>query len=201
MEFKVAQTVMQKLSGRLHYMLLISLGLLVANVFLIFIVWWSLVHQERIIVPVDIKAPFTVSGSKVDGSYLKQMAIFFCSARLNITPSNVKENHTIILQYTDQKLYHKFISILTSEATEIVKANISAVFYPEEIIPDPEKITVLIKGTMARFVGNVSLPTIKKSYLLKFSYRNGNLKITEFADVSETTEGKQGESNENTEIS
>jgi len=201
MEFEVAKTIIQKLSGRLHYMLLMSVGLLVSNIFLIFLVWWSLVHQERIIVPVDVKEAFTVSANKVDASYLRQMAIFFCSARLNITSSNVKENHKIVLQYTDQELYNKFVSILSSEEEEIIKQNISAVFYPEEVIPDPEKTTVLIKGTMARFVGNVPLPTIKKNYLLKFSYQNGNLKITEFADVSETIEEKKVGSNENAKIS
>jgi len=200
MDFKAAQTSIQDLSDRLRYMRLISIGLLASNVFLIFLVWWSLARQERIIVPVDVKEAFTISGSRVDASYLRQMAIFFSSARLNITSSNVKANHKIVLQYTDQELYNKFVSILSTEEEEIIKQNISAVFYPEEVIPDPQKITVLIKGTMARFVGNVPLPTVKKNYLIKFSYRNGNLKITEFADVSETNEEKKVGSNENAKI-
>jgi conjugal transfer pilus assembly protein TraE len=200
MEFKVAQTIIQNLSGRLRYMLLMSVGLLISNIFLICLMWWSLVHQERIIVPVDVKEAFTVSANRVDASYLRQMAIFFCSARLNITPSNVKENHKIVLQYTDQEFYNKFVSILSSEEEEIVKQNISAVFYPEEVIPDPQKTTVLIKGTMARFVGNVALPVVKKNYLLKFSYRNGNLKITEFVGASEIIEENKEGSNENAKI-
>lgn len=200
MNFEAAKTIIQNLSGRLHYMLLISIGLLVANIFLIFIVWWSSVHQERIIVPVDIKEPFVISGSRVDASYLRQMALFFCNERLNVTPANVKQNHGIVLQYADQKLYHKFVTILNSEEEEIVKQNISAVFYPEEIIPEPHKLRVLIKGTIARFVGNVPLPLVKKSYLLKFSYRNGNLKVLEFIDVTEIAEGKEEELHESNKI-
>jgi conjugal transfer pilus assembly protein TraE len=192
MEFKAAKTMIQNLSGRLHYVILISIGLLVANIFLVFLVWWSLVHQERIIVPAEVKESFTISGSRVDASYLRQMALFFCNERLNVAPVNVKQNHEIVLQYTDSKHYHEFVTLLNSEEEAIVKQNISAVFYPEETVPDPHKLTVLIKGTMARFVGNVSLPLVKKSFLLKFVYRYGRLKIMEFVDVTEITEKERG---------
>jgi conjugal transfer pilus assembly protein TraE len=200
MEFKAAKTTIQNLSSRLHYMLVISLGLLVANVLLIFLVWWALVHQERIIVPAEVKEPFTISGSSVDASYLRQMALFFCNERLNVAPTNVKPNHEIVLQYTDPKYYHKFVTALTGEAEVIVKQNISAVFYPEELIPDPHKLTVLITGTMARFVGNVALPVAKKRFLLKFIYRGGTLKIQEFIDVPTITESKKEEPRESSKI-
>ena len=89
MEFQTAKTKLQQLSGRLHYLLIISIGLLIANLFLGWLIGWSLFHQKRVIVPVALKQPFVVSDSMVDASYLRQMALFFVAERLSVTPGNI----------------------------------------------------------------------------------------------------------------
>ena len=138
MEFQTAKTKLQILSGKLHYLLLISLGLLISNIFLIWLVGWSFLHQKRVVVPVEFKKPFVISDTTVDASYLRQMALFFIAERLNVTPANINQGHNLILQYTDSKFYHEFLSILAKEKEEVIKQNISSVFYPEEIIPNPK---------------------------------------------------------------
>jgi conjugal transfer pilus assembly protein TraE len=187
MEFKSALAKLEVLSGRLHYMLLISLGLLISNLVLSYFVGWSFSHQERTIVPVSINAPFTVSDYKVDTSYLRQMALFFVSARLNLTPGSIESSQNTILQYTAPQFYHEFADILEQERKQVIKQNISAVFYTTEVIPDSEKLQVVISGTLSRWVGSLTLPPVKKNYLIKFAYNSGILKVLAFSEVGESS--------------
>ncbi|CAL7962424.1 conjugal transfer pilus assembly protein TraE [Gammaproteobacteria bacterium] len=185
MEYRAAQTKLQILHSRLHYLLLMSVGLLIANVSLVWLVGWSFLHQKRTIVPTEISSSFTVSDTAVDASYLCQMAMFFVNERLNITPANINQSHNIILQYTDPLFYHEFIDILGKEKEAVVKQNISSTFYLEEIVPDTKKLSVEIKGSLMHWVGNLALAPVKKDYILKFSYRAGVLKVLYFADIAE----------------
>ena len=180
MEFQIAKTKLQILSGRLHYLLLISIGLLIANLFLVWLVSWSLFHQKRVVVPVTLKQSFVVSDNTVDASYLQQMALFFIAERLSVTPGNINSSHNLILQYTDSRFYPEFFAILAKEKEAVIKQNISSAFYPEEVIPNPKELNVIIKGTLAHWVGSAPLTPVKKSYLIKFSYRSGDLKIGSF---------------------
>lgn len=187
MQYTVAQEKIQFLSRMLRYFLLISIGLLISNIFLTWLVGWSFAHQKRTIVPAIISKSFTVSDTTVDASYLRQMALFFTSERLNITPSNINQSHTTILQYTDSKFYHEFTSILSNEKQAVIKQNISSVFYPEEVIPNSGDLSVVINGSLTHWVGNVALSSARKSYQLKFSYRSGNLKVLSFSEIKEKT--------------
>ncbi len=184
MEFETAKTKLQVLSGRLHYLLLISLGLLISNIFLVLTVGWSFSHQKRVVVPIEFKQPFVASDSTVDASYLRQMALFFIAERLNVTPTNINQSHNLILQYTDSKFYHDFLGILDKEKQAIITQDISSVFYPEEVIPNAKELNVLIKGTLAHWVGGTPITPIKKNYVIKFSYKSGNLKVVSFFETS-----------------
>jgi conjugal transfer pilus assembly protein TraE len=185
-KFETAQTNLQMLSARLHYLLLMSIGLLISNIFLVWLVGWSFMHQKRVITPPEITQAFTISESSVDASYLRQMALFFIAERLNIAPNNITQNHDVVLQHTDSRFYHEFVGILEQEKEAVIKQNISSVFYPEEVIPNPKELKVLIKGTLAHWVGATALNPVKKNYLITFTYKSGNLKIKSFAEIPET---------------
>jgi conjugal transfer pilus assembly protein TraE len=194
---ETAKPNLRELSSRLHYLLLISLGLLIANISLVWLVGWSFLHQKRTIVPTEISRSFTVSDTTVDVSYLCQMAMFFINERLNITPTTINKNHNIVLQYTDPLFYHEFVSILGKEKQAVIKQNISSVFYLEELIPNTKELTVSIKGSLMHWVGSLALTPVKKSYILKFSYRAGVLKVLSFFDAVETENTKEVEGGNN----
>lgn len=186
MEYKTAQSKIQLLSGRLHFVLLVSVGLLIANICLVWLVGWSFVHQKRTVIPLMVTQSFTVSDYAVDNSYLRQMALFFVAERLDLAPSNIKQAHTTLLQYTDPEFYHDFVGILGQEEKEVMKQDISSVFYPNEVITNAHNLTVVVKGSLSRWVGSLSLEPVKKIYLLKFTYKAGSLKISSFSEIAVT---------------
>lgn len=182
MEFKSAITKIEALTIKNSFLILLSVGLLISNICLAWLTGWAIMHQKRTIVPVVDKA-FTVSDYKVDASYLRQMALFFISERLNIAPGNIQSAHNVLLQYTDPEFHAQFSKLLETEAEEITKQNISSAFYPEEIIPDTNNLQVVIKGTLNRWVGGLSIPPVHKKYLLKFTYKSSFLKVLSFAEM------------------
>jgi len=187
MDFKAAISKIQLLSERLNYTLLISVGLLISNLLLIWLATWSFIHQKRTIVPAEIRESFTISDATIDASYLRQIALLFAAQRLNITPSAINQNHSVILRYIDPGFYHDFIGILNTEKQAVLKQNISSVFYPDEIIPDVKSLSVTLKGTLARWVGGLTLPVVKKNYVISFSYKSGELKVLSFSEKLEDT--------------
>lgn len=184
MKFEQAKNELRTLSARLHYLLLISICLLISNIFLVWLAGWSFLHQKRVIVPIEFKQPFVISDSAVDASYLRQMALFFVAERLSVTPDNINQSHELILQYTDSRFYHEFLDILAKEKQAIIKQNISSVFYPEEVVPNIKELHVLIKGTLSHWVGGTPIAPVKKNYIIKFSYRSGYLKVKSFFEIS-----------------
>lgn len=185
MEFKTAVSKLEALTLKNSFLIFLCLGLLVSNISLVCLVGWSIMHQKRTIVPV-VDRSFTVSDYRVDNSYLRQMALFFVAERLNILPTNVKTSHNILLQYTDPEFHHDFLKLLSDEEEEIIKQNISSVFYVEEVIPDASNLQVEIKGTLNRYVGSLSIPPVHKKYLLKFTYKSSFLKVLSFTEIGET---------------
>lgn len=191
MKYQTAQTEIQILSGRLHHLLLISTGLLIANIFLVWLASWAFLHQKRTIVPAEIRQSFTISDSVVDASYLQQMALMFVSQRLNITPSNIDHNHGVILQYTDHKFYHALVGILAQEKQAVLKQNISAVFYPEQVIPNVQDLSVMITGSLVHWVGAAALAPVKKTYIIRFTYQSGILKVRSFTMHSDAKDASE----------
>lgn len=187
MEYKAAVSKLQLLGSRLNYLVLISGGLLITNLLLIWLASWALVRQKITIVPAEISNSFTISVATVDASYLRQMALVFALQRLNVTPAVIDQNHGIILHYTDPKFYHDFVAILANEKREVVKQNISAVFYPAEVFPDTKNLSVTLKGSLARWLGGLALPLVPKSYVITFSYNAGALKVLSFTEKLEAT--------------
>jgi len=185
MKFAASQTKLEQLTNRLHYLLVMSIGLLVANVFLVLLAGWAFWRHTTLVVPTEISQPFTIANSAVDASYLQQMALFFISERLNITPQNVEHGHKIILQHTDAAFYNQFVGILNKEKESVMKQNISSAFYPQEVLVNSKQLLVKVKGSLAHWVGSTPLVSSEKHYVIKFTRRGGRLKVASFAIQNE----------------
>jgi len=182
MDIKIARSHLEKLSGRFNMLIVLSAGLLIANIGLVFLLWWSMLHEQTVVVPVTTKAPFSVSASSVDASYLKQMSLVFLNDRLNITPDTVDENNKLLLHYIAPEFYHEMSAVLASEQKMIKQDKVSSVFYPGFIKVYPKQLAVQVKGVLKRWVGERPLPDVKKDYVIAYGYGYGKLTIKSFTE-------------------
>jgi conjugal transfer pilus assembly protein TraE len=118
------------------------------------------------------------------------MSLFFLTERLTVTPSTVKGQHQLLLSMTDSVFYANFSALLASEASAIEKQKISSVFYPQTIQVNPDTLSVVITGTLHRFVGERALAPTDKTYRLQYGYRQGQLAVREFSEMEGKTHEK-----------
>jgi len=186
MRFKIAKEKLEQIKERFNLLVFVCAGLLLSNVVLAFLVYWSVLHESRWIVPTTIRREFKLSDYAVDDSYLRQMSLFFINERLNVSPETIDSSHQLLLESIAPKYYHVLSGVLANEAAVVRAQKISSVFYPLGMTIDSKGLRVEINGILHRYVGERALPPIPKQYLLTFQYHLGDLKILSFIDLSNT---------------
>lgn len=171
------------LSGINKFLTIFSFSMLFMNLILCTLLSWVVLHKKTIVVPAVVNAPFAISDSEVDSSYLIQMASFFTYLRFNVSPENVDFQDKLIEQYIDSSARGEITSILNTEEAQIQKNKISSQFFMDSISADTSNLQVLVKGTLEKKVGNLLIDPQHKTYLITFSYNYGRLFIKDFVEV------------------
>jgi len=147
-------------------------------------------HKTTVVVPAHINKHFTVSYETVDQSYILQMARFILSLQLNVTPSNVVDNHNLILSYVSSNQYHSLLEILKEDENAIISSKISSVFYPQgTAVVDMNHLAIRISGVLKKWVGERELEPKKATYEIDFSYKNGTLLVQSINELQESHNG------------
>ncbi|MFO2971155.1 type IV conjugative transfer system protein TraE [Legionella pneumophila serogroup 10] len=185
MDFKSYQSRLSQLSARFNLMVVLAFGLLVSNVFLscfLFKVWN---HHTVEVTPFSGAPSYLKSASNVDGHYLSLMAENFVNERLNVTPETVDANHQRLLSYVGHQNYTSMLRFLTNEAKVIKAKKMSSIFYIDKNKANPHELTVVVSGTLKRFVGLQALNDERKTYFLQFQYKDSRLSIVQFSLLRE----------------
>ena len=192
MEFGRLQSQSEKLSSLNRLLLGLAGVLLGSNLLLVGLFYWVEVHKQVIVTPAVLNAPFAVSGSSVDASYLQQMALFYVYLRFNVTPDKVVMQESILKQYLAPEAAAGVGVLLDTEAEAVTTNKISSQFYVTDVKVDPAALTVEVSGTLTKEVGSLTLAPEPKKYVLRFSYRYGRLQILDFGELTNETADTTG---------
>lgn len=185
MDFKNYQSRLSQLSARFNLMVVLVFGLLLSNVLLSCFLFKAWNHHTVEVTPFSGAPGYLKSASNVDGHYLSWMAENFVNERLNVTPETVDANHQRLLSFVNHQHYAQMLGLLTKEAKVIKAKKMSSIFYIDKNKPSPQELTVVISGTLKRFVGIQALTDERKSYLLQFQYKDSRLSILKFSLLRE----------------
>jgi conjugal transfer pilus assembly protein TraE len=111
------------------------------------------------------------------------MTTYFATLRLNMTPASSNMQRESLLKYTDPNYYNDFKSQLVQEADRINDQHMSIAFFMVNKKADEKHLKVLIEGDLKIYVGEVSLPSKRVSYLIAYRYNSGRLLIKSFEEV------------------
>lgn len=159
------------------------LMLVLANVFL---AWQNreLAGKERIvIVPPEIEKSFWVDKTRVSREYLEQMAYWFASLALNVTPATGEYQKQTFLRYADPAHYGSLQVDIDDRLAYIKKNNASTVFSPQEILVDEKNKKVALIGKLTTFVGDKKVSERLVGFRIGFNYLNGRSYVTEFVET------------------
>lgn len=139
------------------------------------------VNQSRTLMPPTFAESMTVSSRAVSDSYLSEMAEYFLTLKLNVTPENVARNYGQLLNYVSSRHYSAVQPLLVEEATQIKSQKISSVFYTSSVIVSNEEWAVKVTGTLHKYVGSRALAPELITYIVFMSYPEGTLALNSIA--------------------
>jgi len=167
------------ISKTLNYLLVIGFLIsMFANAILSVALYQVAVNKTSTITPPIISKAFSISGSKVDESYLAQMGEYFLYLKLNVTPANVERQYSRLLDYVSADYWSSIQPRLVREAKELRKSNISNTFNVTRIKVNLAAMAVRMDGTLNRYVGSRPLTPEPATYTVSLSYASGVLTIT-----------------------
>lgn len=185
MQFNVHEHRLTKLAARFNLMVTLVFGLLVSNVLMGGLAWYSAIHQRIEITPFSGSPRYSKSDTQVDSQYLALMSENFIYSRLNVTPETVESNHRRLLTFVDSSHYAAFNAQLEKEAKLIKLKKISSHFDITDIRMDSKTLRVVVTGILKRAVGFRDLKESRLNYTLQFRYHFGRLSVTQFTHTSE----------------
>jgi len=138
-------------------------------------------RKERIIVvPPEINKQFWVESNRVSPEYLEQMGVFFAILGGNLSPSNAAYSVKFLSNYIPSDVYGDVRTELASQASYIVKHNITQAFFPSAINVIDGENRVLVEGNTIRNIGTTRISQEKMVFNVKFQMKDFKLMIEEF---------------------
>jgi conjugal transfer pilus assembly protein TraE len=139
--------------------------------------------EKVVVVPPIVNRDFWVSSDTVSDSYLEQMAEFFSSLLLNVTPNSFVTRSEHLLQHVEPNAYAKIKAQLVEQQLEIERRAMSTTFHPSSFKVDRSRLVVELKGQLKILMGNASVESQSKTYQIKFAQHHGRLYIQQFSEV------------------
>lgn len=162
---------------------------IVAGVLLLALVLQSLVlfkvagNQRILLIPMPLRQPGWVDKASVSESYLAEMSRYYSSLFLNRTPEDDFHQIAEILHFAASEDYGQLKSDLVAQNDMLQKNHLSTWFSPAEVSVNLPALSADIKGELHLVVGKEEIAVDKKTYRLRFAYKNGALLIKSFAEV------------------
>ena len=195
MNYSQAKGQLVKLSERLNYTWVMSLGLLGSNILLSGLSWYALLHQEHIVTPFNAPVSYVASSSTVDATYLDLMTLNLLNLRFNVSPSTVDDANQRLLSHIAPHAYAIFLKQLNEEAKLIKKDKLSSTFHQGFIHSDSRKLITVVTGSLEEWVGYNALTSAtpngvrplkseRQTYVFQYEYSAGQLWLKSLQEVS-----------------
>lgn len=187
MDFKNTEHRLNQMAARSNLMVALVFGLLLTNIIMASLAWYTSVHQKIEITPFFGAPSYIKSETSVDAHYLSLMGENIIYSRLNVTPETVTANHKRLLSFIDASSYALISAQLEREAKLIQDKKISSHFEISDIRSDARHLQTTITGTIKRFVGMRELAPKRRTYAIDYHYGHGRLTLTRFTHTEERT--------------
>ena len=168
----------EKLLRQRNGFLVISIGLMVANILLGVMLYGK--KERVIIVPAYMKQNVWSEGSLVSASYIEEMGLFFSKLMLDTTPDSHGYRRDIILRYVAPEHYHEVEKRLISDAERMKKEGVTTVFAPKEVKVDVKGLKAEIVGVITKYIAGSRMGQSKETYEIEFGYSGGIFMLKNF---------------------
>ncbi len=186
MEFRIAEEITKKLRNKIKLLVIFCMMLVICNSLLVIlsIIQWK--NRQVVLVPMNLSKKAVIGASSVSASYIEQVAISLLSQRLDITPGTVRQNNIMVLSHTDPRFYANFKKTLNEEEKVVLEKDVSSAFYIKSIKVSSRDLTVLVEGTLRRWIGERFIGDSEKTYVMKFNHIGSEILLKSILDLKKT---------------
>lgn len=162
----------------------LTVGGLILGLLICLVIILNVVGMERtIVVPPNIDKTFWVTRDRVSRDYLEQMGSFVAWLILDVTPASIDWKKDILLNYVAPDQHGAMQSRQDIEAERLRRINASTFFLPQQLVPNEDKQTVVIRGRLRTQVNGQETATETKAYLAEFQYAGGRMHLKSFKEM------------------
>lgn len=177
---------LNKMTKERHALLVLSAGLLAANLMLAYVVLMQ--DTKTILVPTHFDKTVEISDSYISNSYLETMARDFVGQVLNLTSESYEYVESYVLGMAHPSVYGDLKQQLVDLSDDITKRDISLHFNITEVEANNKTMRVIVRGFLDTRVGYSVVSHEQKQYEILFNYRFGSLLVKGFKEVQNEEE-------------
>ena len=159
-------------NGLLKFVVLVNLGVTLAFVIML---EGALNNQKVIIIPGHLESKIEIQGNHVSEQYLKEMTRYILSLAVNYSASSAKNQFSELLPRFNVTVYDEARESYEKLARQIVRNQISQVFYLSDIQFNEK--TIIVKGILKRTVKNEEVFNGKAKFNLEYQIILGKFVI------------------------
>lgn len=144
-----------------------------------FFTYLALNHQKVVLVPPGLSEKVWVRGNEASDEYLRHMAKYLALLLLHFTPASVEQQFAEFLTYAAPEAYPSLKVDLLEVSQRVKDMGITSVFHVQEVVFDPKKRTLEVKGHLAQYAGDAKSLDQYIVLRLGFYLREGRIWINE----------------------
>lgn len=163
--------------------LLLSVSLMLVSIKLV------TTDEKTILVPGLTQEVWTKEGG-VSTSYLEEATLMYLPLLLDLNPEIIDHKASVIFKYvsqSDTSYMKKMQDYFADAAKKYRQFSLSTYFSVKNLELDAKKLQVKANGVLTSRCGEEGFETNKISYLLKYEWLGGKLRLKEFEQYKEET--------------
>ena len=161
---------------RQKQLLILTGSLLLVNILLSLTLLFR--SERTVIVPPGFTQKFWVQGNKVSASYVEELALFWSSFILEISPESAAIRRAIILRHVSPSGYGRLKHQLIAQEKRIQKLRVVTCFQPIKVTV--RGMQAAVTGDLIQFLGEKRISQTRNTYDIDFALRHGQVLVQRF---------------------
>jgi type IV conjugative transfer system protein TraE len=141
--------------------------------------------QRVIVVPINVDRKFSITGDSASPEYVEMMVRQIVYLKENFTPETVKENFKAFLSLISPRYYNQVEEKLMNTANELIKYQISQVFFPKEVFVKGNTATVT--GIKKIYAGEHLAEQKPVKISIRFKINQGKFEVLKYEEMAYNT--------------
>ena len=143
------------------------------------------VERMTVLVPAVAGPSWEVGGGRAGSRYLEDMGRTVAVTLLTLTPESAEHAREAAARLAHASARGAIGAWVAAEAGRMERRDLSTAFYPGRIEADPGRMTVLVSGELATWVGREPVSRERKRYRLSFRVDAGRIGLLRFEELED----------------